>query len=247
MKRYLDSDSTKFTQFARKLRALCVLILITITISACSGTQSTISTSDIDNNLTQQIPNVKYPERAVPEIKSIIVDSKTLTTVITWNYDFSKDKVEGLDNVAGFYFYVQSPDGVIRQYQDEMHTISQSYDQIIIEFNHTFKTPLKGSFGKYKFWIKSIDGKLNELNTSEPYEYDFSGYKKQKKSIVSDALSQLNKPHGIAVNPINENVYVSNSKNHTIVIYDKNGNWLDTQGEYGTNKGQFDTLVRYNN
>ena len=32
---------------------------------------------------------------------------------------------------------------MIRQYQDEMHTISQSYDQIIIEFNHTFK-PIKG-------------------------------------------------------------------------------------------------------
>ncbi|KAK6165612.1 hypothetical protein SNE40_022509 [Patella caerulea] len=50
-------------------------------------------------------------------------------------------------------------------------------------------------------------------------------------------------PRGVAVSPIDDTIYVADSSNHRVQVFDNTGRFLRSFGSYGTNEGEFDCLA----
>lgn len=54
---------------------------------------------------------------------------------------------------------------------------------------------------------------------------------------------QFTWPRGVAVSPLDDNIYVSDSSNHRVQIFDNTGIYMRTFGRYGQSEGEFDCLA----
>ncbi|CAL1546780.1 unnamed protein product [Lymnaea stagnalis] len=50
-------------------------------------------------------------------------------------------------------------------------------------------------------------------------------------------------PRGVSVSPLDDNIYVSDSSNHRVQVFDNSGKFLKTFGQYGQSEGEFDCLA----
>ncbi|KAH9524915.1 hypothetical protein Btru_028247 [Bulinus truncatus] len=55
--------------------------------------------------------------------------------------------------------------------------------------------------------------------------------------------AQFTWPRGVAVSPLDDNIYVSDSSNHRVQVFDSTGKFLKSFGQYGQGEGQFDCLA----
>ena len=56
-------------------------------------------------------------------------------------------------------------------------------------------------------------------------------------------IRQFTWPRGVAVSPQNDNVFVSDSSNHRVQVFDSSGQFIKTFGHYGQGEGEFDCLA----
>ena len=55
-------------------------------------------------------------------------------------------------------------------------------------------------------------------------------------------VARINRPHGVAVDK-KEQLIVAENGSHSITVYDKEGNKVQSFGSYGTKEGQFFILM----
>ncbi|XP_025094556.1 RING finger protein nhl-1-like [Pomacea canaliculata] len=58
-----------------------------------------------------------------------------------------------------------------------------------------------------------------------------------------NAERQFTWPRGVAVSPLDDNVYVADSSNHRVQIFDNTGCYIRSFGRYGQGEGEFDCLA----
>ncbi len=81
--------------------------------------------------------------------------------------------------------------------------------------------------GQGIYYTQSANGIVVALNTAGSYQFTFP------------ATPALSNPTGIALTHDGNEVWVCDTGNHRIVIYDSNGQFLRTMGSFGTGPGQF--------
>jgi DNA-binding beta-propeller fold protein YncE len=85
-------------------------------------------------------------------------------------------------------------------------------------------------------WVADDENnRVDKWKTSSPWPPTFSS------SFGSSGTGngQFNEPTGIAVNPINGNVVVSDEKNNRVQVFNEKGEFVRTFGSEGTGNGQF--------
>ena len=58
-----------------------------------------------------------------------------------------------------------------------------------------------------------------------------------------NAERQFTWPRGVAVSPLDDNIFVSDSSNHRVQVFDNTGVFIKTFGRYGQGDGEFDCLA----
>lgn len=70
-------------------------------------------------------------------------------------------------------------------------------------------------------------------------DYDNGWVWKLAADGTQTKFGNLSTPWGIAISPVNNNLYVADSGNHSVKIFDLNGNFIQSIGQSGTNDGEF--------
>jgi len=119
-------------------------------------------------------------------------------------------------------------DGCIFEWSLDSAVVSNS-DSYHVVFNN------ENTLGEHQLKLRVTDseGNFNEKNVKI-----FVGFMKQWGSPGS-GNGQFNKPAKIAISTDNDYVYVADSSNHRIQVFDQNGNFQFSWGSYGSGNGQF--------
>jgi len=89
----------------------------------------------------------------------------------------------------------------------------------------------------------TLDGSTRPAGTAEAPKPDvvWGHHADCSQSGCGDAAfdTALNFPQGVAVDPVDQRVFVADDDNHRVVVYDQDGHFLDQVGSFGQADGQF--------
>jgi len=164
---------------------------------------------------------------------------------VTW-WTGSKD-FEGSSSVLTFllgeerWAFLWNPNGVITDLAGNLY-VADPYFGVIYVFNFEKKT-VEG-IGKDEIngpLSLAMDNKSGVIYATDTIGKMVVGFdtKTGKVMVRIGASGEFKNPSGIAFDDVKERLYVSDSLNHTIRVYDKYGKYLFNIGKRGGEDGQF--------